>query len=102
MRRRPACPLPPKDTARLREPPSRDEPPPVMTPEEAQAEARRCLSLHQCEGCEACELLCPDQAITRDPDTQRPVIDLRYCKGCGLCAHVCPKGAITMVLEQDE
>ena len=47
-----------------------------------------------------CVEVCPDQAISKDPMTQRPVIDLQYCKGCGLCAHLCPKGAITMILEQ--
>jgi 2-oxoacid:acceptor oxidoreductase delta subunit (pyruvate/2-ketoisovalerate family) len=72
-----------------------------MTREEAMAEALRCLSLVACEGCEVCVLICPDQAITKDPQTQKAVIDLRYCKGCGLCAHLCPKGAITMVPEQD-
>jgi len=72
-----------------------------MTAEEAMGEARRCLSLNYCEGCEACQLICPDQAITKDADTQRPVIDLRYCKGCGLCAHICPKDAIVMVPEQE-
>jgi len=44
--------------------------------------------------------MCPDQAITKDETTHRPVIDLAYCKGCGLCAHFCPKMAITMELEQ--
>ena len=44
-------------------------------------------------------LVCPDQAITKDRVTDKPVIDLQYCKGCGLCAHLCPRGAITMVLE---
>jgi 2-oxoacid:acceptor oxidoreductase delta subunit (pyruvate/2-ketoisovalerate family) len=101
MRRRPECPLPewiPPVAPKIG---SRDEPPPPMTPEEAIDEARRCLSLKICEGCEVCVLMCPDQAITKDPETQRAAIDLRYCKGCGLCAHICPKGAITMVPEQD-
>jgi pyruvate ferredoxin oxidoreductase delta subunit len=52
-----------------------------------------------CQGCEACQLICPDQAISPDPVSGRPVIDLAYCKGCGLCAHVCPKGAIVMEME---
>jgi 2-oxoacid:acceptor oxidoreductase delta subunit (pyruvate/2-ketoisovalerate family) len=72
-----------------------------MTAEEALAEACRCLSQKWCEGCEVCVLMCPDQAITKDPGTQKVTIDLRHCKGCGLCAHLCPKGAITMVPEQD-
>ena len=66
---------------------------------EALKEARRCLSLRECESCEVCELLCPDLCITRDEETGGVLIDLDYCKGCGICASVCPKGAIQMVLE---
>ncbi len=66
---------------------------------QALKEARRCLSLRECESCEVCELLCPDLCITRDEKTGEVLIDLDYCKGCGICASVCPKGAIEMVLE---
>ncbi len=86
MIRRPPCPLPPPAAA----------PPPGLSAQQAQAEAARCLRLGVCAGCEVCELLCPDQAISRDPQTGLPVIDLAFCKGCGLCAHFCPKGAIVM------
>jgi len=68
---------------------------------EALKEARRCLSLRECESCEVCELLCPDLCITRDEKTGEVLIDLDYCKGCGICASVCPKGAIQMVLEDE-
>jgi len=67
---------------------------------EALKEARRCLSLGECESCEVCSLLCPDLCITRDEKTGEVLIDLDYCKGCGICASVCPKGAIQMVLEE--
>ena len=89
MRTRPLCPLPE----------SKPRAPSSFTPEQAREEATRCLSLNVCQGCEVCQLICPDQAISKDKMTDQPVIDLRYCKGCGLCAHLCPKGAITMVLE---
>ena len=46
-------------------------------------------------------MICPDLAITKDPDSGRAVIDLAFCKGCGLCAEVCPKGAISMQLDQN-
>ncbi len=72
---------------------------PGFLKEEALKEARRCLSLSECESCEVCELLCPDLCITRDEKTGEVLIDLDYCKGCGICASVCPKGAIQMVLE---
>ncbi len=67
---------------------------------EALQEARRCLSIRECESCEICSLFCPDLCITRDPKTGEVLIDLDYCKGCGICAAVCPKGAIQMVLEE--
>jgi 2-oxoacid:acceptor oxidoreductase delta subunit (pyruvate/2-ketoisovalerate family) len=62
--------------------------------------ARLCFSTVFCRYCDVCRLLCPDLAITRDPESGKIVIDLVYCKGCGLCAHFCPKGAITMVVEK--
>ena len=97
---RPPCPLPgtePASPASATVPgQGLQGPPPVLTLQQAQAEAARCLSLGLCLGCEVCELLCPDQAISRDPQSGQRVIDLAYCKGCGLCAHLCPKGAIVM------
>jgi 2-oxoacid:acceptor oxidoreductase delta subunit (pyruvate/2-ketoisovalerate family) len=71
----------------------------VFTLDEAVAEARRCTASNPCYTCEVCELICPDLAITRDPETHRIRIDLDYCKGCALCAHYCPHGAITMVVD---
>lgn len=68
--------------------------------EEAIKEAKRCLSLRECESCEVCALFCPDLCITREEQTGEVRIDLDYCKGCGICASVCPKGAIQMVLEE--
>jgi 2-oxoacid:acceptor oxidoreductase delta subunit (pyruvate/2-ketoisovalerate family) len=68
--------------------------------EEALGEARRCLSLRECESCDICGLLCPDLCITRSEETGEVLIDLDYCKGCGICASICPKGAIQMVLEE--
>jgi 2-oxoacid:acceptor oxidoreductase delta subunit (pyruvate/2-ketoisovalerate family) len=68
---------------------------------EALTEARRCLSLRECESCDVCSFLCPDLCITRDEKTEEVLIDLDYCKGCGICASVCPKGAIQMVLEEE-
>ncbi len=72
---------------------------PGLPTKEALKEARRCLSLRECESCEVCELLCPDLCITRDEKTGEVLIDLDYCKGCGICASVCPKQAIQMVFE---
>ena len=72
---------------------------PLLTPQEAEYEASRCLGTTHCEACDVCRLLCPDLAITRDTITGQIVIDLDYCKGCGICASVCPAEAITRVPE---
>jgi len=66
----------------------------------AAREAARCLSTVLCRYCDVCRLLCPDLCITREPESDRIVIDLAYCKGCGICAHYCPKGAIRMEVEK--
>jgi 2-oxoacid:acceptor oxidoreductase delta subunit (pyruvate/2-ketoisovalerate family) len=98
MRPRPACPMPTNEAASQ---PLQGHSAEPMSLEQAMAEAARCLSTHDCQGCELCQILCPDLAITKHPETGKPVIDLAYCKGCGLCAEVCPKGAIKMVAEQE-
>jgi pyruvate ferredoxin oxidoreductase delta subunit len=55
----------------------------------------------KCNKCKVCGLLCPDLCITRDPMTDRIVIDYDYCKGCRVCEVFCPKGAITMTPEEE-
>jgi 2-oxoacid:acceptor oxidoreductase delta subunit (pyruvate/2-ketoisovalerate family) len=63
-------------------------------------EARRCLSCGNCFSCDNCFAICPDNAVVKTGDPDRPyAIDLDYCKGCGICAAECPCGAIDMVPE---
>jgi Pyruvate/2-oxoacid:ferredoxin oxidoreductase delta subunit len=92
MSERPPCPLPSDDV-----PLQKSARPEILTLEGAMAEARRCLSLDVCRGCEVCTLICPDQAITWDEYAGCPTVDPSFCKGCGLCAHFCPRGAISLV-----
>ncbi len=73
---------------------------PTFSSEEARLEAKRCAASSPCHYCDVCQLLCPDLAIVRDPESRDIVFDLNFCKGCGLCAHYCPKGAITMVVDE--
>ena len=68
----------------------------LCKPPGGENQAARCLSTVDCTFCDVCELMCPDQCITRDKQTGDILIDLDYCKGCGLCAHFCPKAAIHM------
>lgn len=46
-----------------------------------------------CFGCSACQAVCPNRAITMEPDAEGffyPVIDPEKCIDCGSCAAVCP------------
>ncbi|MBI4798074.1 MAG: 4Fe-4S binding protein [Desulfarculus sp.] len=98
---RPPCPTAAPAPPRQPEPaPDLAHPHPPLSAQEARAEAARCLAQSPCQGCQVCELICPDQAITRDPISGLPVIDLDFCKGCGLCAHFCPRGALAMEPEE--
>jgi 2-oxoacid:acceptor oxidoreductase delta subunit (pyruvate/2-ketoisovalerate family) len=64
-------------------------------------EARRCLSCGNCFSCDNCYGVCPDNAVVKTGDPDRPYeIDLDFCKGCGICVAECPSGAIEMVPER--
>jgi len=49
-----------------------------------------------CQHCEdaPCAAVCPREAIYRDRDQVRTVIDYNLCVGCRMCVHACPFGAI--------
>ena len=67
----------------------------------AQREADRCFNCGTCTECDNCFVFCPDFAVLRTGDPERPYrIDTDYCKGCGICAHECPRGAIRLELEE--
>ena len=92
MRKTPPCPLPEETHASAALPP--------LDAEGAKAEAARCLSTRPCQGCEICELMCPDQAITKNETTHQPVVDLNLLQGLRPLRPFLPKKAITMELEQ--
>ena len=65
----------------------------------AQYEARRCLSCGNCFECDNCYGVCPDNAVIKLGPGNRFRFNYDYCKGCGICAAECPCGAIKMVPE---
>jgi len=48
-----------------------------------------------CMQCETamCELVCPVNAISRDPQTGARIISEKKCIGCSSCSYACPFGA---------
>ncbi len=68
----------------------------VMTEEEAQKEASRCLNCGCGEGCQLCKTICTDFA-PEVVDTDKMGIRKEDCVACGMCFNRCPNGNIEMV-----
>ena len=71
--------------------------------EQAQAEAKRCMSCGMCFECDLCLIYCPQDAIFRVDKSKRTTgryVDTDYtrCVGCHICADVCPTGYIDMAM----
>jgi len=74
-----------------------------LSEEQAQAEAKRCMSCGMCFECDNCVIYCPQTAVLRTPKqdatTGRYVYtDYSRCIGCHICADVCPTGYIDMAM----
>lgn len=74
-----------------------------LNQEQAQAEAKRCMSCGMCFECDNCVVFCPQDAVYRvkkDTATTGRYVDTDYsrCIGCHVCTDVCPTGYIQMGL----
>ncbi len=70
---------------------------------QAQAEAKRCMSCGQCFECDNCVVYCPQTAVFKVKKAQSTTgryVDTDYtkCIGCHICKDVCPTGYIQMGL----
>lgn len=52
------------------------------------------VDITKCRGCNTCEDVCPEGAITWDTINNVPMIDDDLCVDCGVCAINCERGAI--------
>jgi NADPH-dependent glutamate synthase beta subunit-like oxidoreductase len=71
--------------------------------QQAQAEAKRCMSCGQCFECDNCVVYCPQTAVFKVPKSRSTTgryVDTDYskCIGCHICKDVCPTGYIQMGL----
>ncbi len=74
-----------------------------LSTQQAQAEAKRCMSCGLCFECDNCVIFCPQDAVYRvkkaDATTGRYVAtDYSKCIGCHICSDVCPTGYIDMAM----
>ena len=52
---------------------------------------------YACLGFGDCVEVCPQNAISIDPEKNIAVVDTAKCNGCGLCVTECPQGIIELV-----
>lgn len=71
-----------------------------LSPEEAEFEARRCLSCGNCFECDGCFGSCPEEAIIKLGPGNRYEFDYERCTGCATCYEQCPVNAIQMISEE--
>ncbi len=74
---------------------------PVLTEEQAVAEASRCMACGCGAGCELCVQSCKVAAYDLDK-SGRIVLDESICVACGVCVQRCPNKMIEMVQVSDE
>jgi coenzyme F420-reducing hydrogenase delta subunit/ferredoxin len=55
------------------------------------------LDEEYCSRCSICRSLCPFEAITKDAETGKIIIDIEKCQVCGICYSACPARAIDTI-----
>ncbi len=50
-----------------------------------------------CSRCGICVAVCPFEAISRDEEQNKIILDVDECRVCGLCVTACPLSAIDLV-----
>lgn len=52
------------------------------------------LDEDRCASCSLCASLCPFEAIRKEPETGKMVLEIEKCQVCGICYSSCPAKAI--------
>ena len=50
-----------------------------------------------CSRCGICVAVCPFEAISKDEQQDKIILDLEECRVCGLCVSACPLSAIDLI-----
>jgi NADPH-dependent glutamate synthase beta subunit-like oxidoreductase len=70
-----------------------------LSVEDANYEARRCLSCGNCCECDGCLGACPEEAVIKLGVGHGYMYDYDKCTGCGICYEQCPVHSIEMFPE---
>ena len=70
-----------------------------LSVEDANYEARRCLSCGNCCECDGCLGACPEDAVIKLGVGHGYMYDYDKCTGCGICYEQCPVHSIEMFPE---
>ena len=55
------------------------------------------VSEESCSACEVCYSICPYEAIKRDAETGKAILEIEKCQVCGLCYSACPSKVIDTI-----
>jgi len=55
------------------------------------------LNEEYCSRCSICRSLCPFEAITKDAESGKIVLEIEKCQVCGICYSACPARAIDII-----
>jgi len=55
------------------------------------------LNEQYCSRCSICRSLCPFDAITKDAETGKTLLEIEKCQVCGICYSACPARAIGII-----
>ncbi len=50
-----------------------------------------------CSSCAICSTLCPYEALKKDAETGKIVLEIEKCQVCGICYSICPAKAIDII-----
>ena len=68
-----------------------------MSEQVTEAKAAVKLDEQYCSRCSICRSLCPFDAIKKDAETGKTILEIEKCQVCGICYSACPAGAIDII-----
>ena len=68
-----------------------------MSEQVAEPEVALKLNEQYCSRCSICRSLCPFEAIKKDNETGKVLLEIEKCQVCGICYSACPARAIDII-----